>query len=121
MDIILRMVILLKEDRFHKVFMWLGETKCKAYCFGYIFAYVVGVFTMVFRRGDTSWGAFNPLRLVFFFLAYMTGTMVFGIVHKYDINRYRIKFYFLGFVLVLVTIVGALLDKNYHLGLSNFL
>ena len=105
------------EDAWNKAVNWLGEKKWRGYCFGFMFSYIVQVFTMVFRRGDTSWYAFDPLRLLNFVLAYVIGLTLYGSVHKYDIVYMKKRMMNVFIALGIIIFLAVVIDLNCHLGL----
>lgn len=109
------------KDTWTKTINWLGDKKWKAYCFGYVFSYIIAVFTMVFRRGDTSFHAFDPFRLIHFVLAYVIGLVLYASTHKYSPEYVKSRVRNVLVVLWIVIMLAAVIDMNSNWGLLEWI
>ena len=76
------------------------------------FSYIIAVFTMVFRRGDTSFHAFCPFRLIHFVLAYVIGLVLYAVTHKYSPEYVKSRVRNVLVVLWIVIMLAVVIDMN---------
>lgn len=67
--------------------MYIGRTKKRAYCFWYVVSYLIFIWNIAVERGQYNWGTFFPVKIVPIFIAWLYGSVNYGIAHKEEFKN----------------------------------